>query len=592
MLKKHKNNISLQFELFNFLISNNCNKVLNIELGKALSNNINNIDLWIFSAYNESENNSNYPAARQIFQRCIDINGNNNIEPYLHYYEFELQFINKLVDRKAFLSKEENSNIIDSGDEVLFDKNNSYNAILDKYKELFNIPLIIYEESVKNLQNKEHYSLEIISLKFLDISYKYSNKLTSGLIYIIDKQTKNVFEYLPDNNIKIVDYYITNFINNINTTNKDLLKKDIACITNKDNKLTLIKNILLIKSKQNLCLNTSDLEKLILNLEKPYLEIAFTQEISLSNLHIVLNFLQNTLMFIESNYKFDNNLTDNNNLRSCYSKVFSLISNSSLIKKLNIFDLTQHLSTFTVYYIIYLTFENYSYFENIINSEIINECINLINYNYANSNNNNNNNNNSNLIYFNKYLKMYFRWNMDYNIDIISSEFSFNNHIYKIFSNLFENKVLEVNNYSYQLYTNTLENIFNIIYEYDTNNFSIYTIDLINKYLINVKNQFFIKNISQYILYFIIKLMLESKFNNNCYILNNNLIQEDLNSNKNIINSLVNLNKKKLINSKNLLDKHIIEKLKYNLSKNDNINGYLKEEVIKFTTNYIEQHLL
>ena len=102
-LTKFKKDEDIWIEFFNFLIKHKCHNVLNREIGHCLVNHPYNLDFWRIAAYNEFENNSNFLASRNIFQKCLRIN-KNNFEAHLDYFVYELKFVQKIVERRQFLS--------------------------------------------------------------------------------------------------------------------------------------------------------------------------------------------------------------------------------------------------------------------------------------------------------------------------------------------------------------------------------------------------------------------------------------------------------------------------------------------------------
>ena len=94
---------SIWIEFFNFLIRHKCHNILNKEIGLCLVNHPQNLDFWKIAAYNEFENNSNSLAARNLFQKCLRLN-RDNVDAHLEYFIFELKFVEKIVERKNFLT--------------------------------------------------------------------------------------------------------------------------------------------------------------------------------------------------------------------------------------------------------------------------------------------------------------------------------------------------------------------------------------------------------------------------------------------------------------------------------------------------------
>ena len=60
-----------------FLVKNKSTQVLNEVIGNSLIKNSKELDLWVFAAYNELDNNLNIHNARELFQKCIRINSSN-----------------------------------------------------------------------------------------------------------------------------------------------------------------------------------------------------------------------------------------------------------------------------------------------------------------------------------------------------------------------------------------------------------------------------------------------------------------------------------------------------------------------------------
>ena len=103
LIKFNKDNENIWMEYFNFLLTNKCTNILNKEIGKCLTMHPTKIIFWKIAAYHEYEDNLNFQNARNLLQKCIQLNPN-NLEAYLEYFTFELIFAENITQRKNILS--------------------------------------------------------------------------------------------------------------------------------------------------------------------------------------------------------------------------------------------------------------------------------------------------------------------------------------------------------------------------------------------------------------------------------------------------------------------------------------------------------
>ena len=149
LIKFNKDNENIWMEYFNFLLNNKCNDILNKEIGKCLTMHPTKIIFWKIAAYHEYEDNLNFQNARNLLQKCIQLNPN-NLEAYLEYFTFELIFAENLTQRKNILSGKTKKEKKDKDDKIK--KIGIINEINDeKKKEKMDID----DEEEKNDENKK-----------------------------------------------------------------------------------------------------------------------------------------------------------------------------------------------------------------------------------------------------------------------------------------------------------------------------------------------------------------------------------------------------------------------------------------------------
>lgn len=166
---------------FNYLIKHKSFNVLNKEIGPCLSTNPHNLTFWNIAAYNEFENKGNALTARTFLQKCLRMN-KNNIEAYINYFNFELKFLQKIVERRNILLGNENKlKILDTESKEQEDERpneaeaNEGSNQEDKHDEVLKlrIPEIVYRKALEQFKGKE----TEISLKFLENLYKNGKDL-------------------------------------------------------------------------------------------------------------------------------------------------------------------------------------------------------------------------------------------------------------------------------------------------------------------------------------------------------------------------------------------------------------------------------
>lgn len=182
-MAKFRKDKNLWMEFFNFLIKHKCTNLLNREIGVCLANNPNDLDFWRIAAYNEYENNLNVFVARGIFQKCLRMN-KTNIEAYLEYFNFELKFVEKILERRNLLCKsEEQLTIINEVDEN--NKGKEGGNTDNTSDEVLNLKIceIIWNKALQAISTENKID---ISLKFLRLLYQNKGKLGNNT-----KQLKN-----------------------------------------------------------------------------------------------------------------------------------------------------------------------------------------------------------------------------------------------------------------------------------------------------------------------------------------------------------------------------------------------------------------
>lgn len=186
--------------------------VLNEEVGRCITKNPQVIDFWVFAAYNEAENNLNMFAARDLFQRCIRINGSSDIKAYLEYFSFELKFVEKMVERRdVLLGRDKGLNVIyGSGEDVQSIQKSvmmvESNLELEDEVMKLKIPQIIYANCLSQYEGKLHKGS--ISTQFLKALLLNSSKLGgrelkfSEQLQIDIRTDSNFLESLKISNIR------------------------------------------------------------------------------------------------------------------------------------------------------------------------------------------------------------------------------------------------------------------------------------------------------------------------------------------------------------------------------------------------------
>lgn len=213
-LMKFDKDEKIWLEFFNFLIQNNCNSILNKEIGKCLTKHPTNILFWKIAAYNEFENNLNSLSARNLFQTCIRLNAK-NLNSYLEYFIFEIKFAEKITERRNFVEKKEDKLKL-VNDVITQDTNQEKDINQDEIKTL-KIPEFIWQDSLKKLGLTTETDVIDYHFSFLESLETY----TSDILDSTNLENKIVAAILAirndtDTKVKIILTKIKKFKNHQN----------------------------------------------------------------------------------------------------------------------------------------------------------------------------------------------------------------------------------------------------------------------------------------------------------------------------------------------------------------------------------------
>ena len=240
LIKFNKDNENIWMEYFNFLLTNKCTEILNKEIGKCLTMHPTKIIFWKIAAYHEYEDNLNFQNARNLLQKCIQLNPK-NLEAYLEYFTFELIFAENLTQRKNILSGKTNKDKIDKNnkgkkigiineineekekmdveDDKKEEENSNDNKMIknaddnnsNDIKNLI-IPEVIYNDAIDKLiieKNKNKLdNILLIHFGFLEKLEKYGTSKNLNYQNLEQKIINNIQEILNNNSFNKNELFI------------------------------------------------------------------------------------------------------------------------------------------------------------------------------------------------------------------------------------------------------------------------------------------------------------------------------------------------------------------------------------------------
>ena len=336
LIKFNNNDENIWMEYFNFLLVNKCNDILNKEIGRCLTLHPTNVTFWKIAAYHEYEDNLNFQNARNLLQKCIQLNPN-NLEAYLEYFTFELIFAENLTQRKNILAGKTKNEKKDKDDKIK--KIGIINEINDeKEKEKMDVD----DEEEKNYENKKINELDNDNNNNNNNDIK--NLVSPEVIYsdAIKKLIKDKNKNKLDDNLLIHFGFLEKFekygtSKNLNYQNLEKkIINNIEKIINNDsiknkNELFIIENeIKIIKTKLLKYANEDILNKIKIVYEEFEKYLFINKNINYFN-YISYHFLN---YFLNEEEKNDNNnLNDNTDVY--IEELVKLIKSKINLNKLN-----------------------------------------------------------------------------------------------------------------------------------------------------------------------------------------------------------------------------------------------------------------
>ena len=338
LIKFNKDNENIWMEYFNFLLSNKCNDILNKEIGKCLTMHPTKIIFWKIAAYHEYEDNLNFQNARNLLQKCIQLNPN-NLEAYLEYFTFELIFAENLTQRKNILSGKTKKEKKDKDDKIK--KIGIINEINDeKKKEKMDVD----DEEEKNDENKKINELDNNNNNNNNNNNDIKNLVIPEVIYsdAINKLIKDKNKNKLDDNLLIhfgflekLEKYGTSKNLNYQNLEKKIINNIEKIINNNSvenkNELFIIENeIKIIKTKLLKYVNEDILNKIKIVYEEFEKYLFINKNTNYFN-YISYHFLN---YFLNEEEKNDNN-NINDNTEIYIEELVKLIKPKINLNKLN-----------------------------------------------------------------------------------------------------------------------------------------------------------------------------------------------------------------------------------------------------------------
>ena len=155
-IRRFPKELSLWNDYISFLSSNNCNKILNSVYGRILSLFPKNEDIWIAASSHELTRNNNAHASRILMQRSLRVNKSSE-KLWLNYYQIELWYALRIIQRKKVLGLETSSDI---------SKDPSGSS-----ESLFAAPLIVFRYGMDAINTVE-FAMEIHKLSPANLKEK------------------------------------------------------------------------------------------------------------------------------------------------------------------------------------------------------------------------------------------------------------------------------------------------------------------------------------------------------------------------------------------------------------------------------------